>query len=91
MRGESGLVHRGMGAERDHDAQPRDPSGHGPVHRRQQQREGAAPGAVGHDDAEALPVEVDRIELLADERADLLVGENLARSPDQRHGLMIGR
>ena len=39
-----------------------------PCDRRQQQRERAAAGAVGHDHADAAPVERDPVELLAHER-----------------------
>ncbi len=69
----------------------RDPPVERPLHGAEQQRQRAAAGAVGHDHADAAPVQVDRGELLVDERVDLLVGENLECSPDQRHGSTIGR
>ena len=42
------------------------------VHGADEERERAGAGAVGDDDADALPVEVDAAELLLDERRDRL-------------------
>ena len=62
------------------------------VDRRQQQRQRAAAGAVGHEHADAAPVEVHGGELIADERPDLLLGEDaVVRPADDRCGAPAGR
>ncbi len=76
------MLHGGVRAERDQHGQPADPPVERAVHRRQQQRQRAAAGAVRHDDANAAPVQVGAGELLVDERAHLVVGENLVGAAD---------
>jgi len=56
----------------------------GSVHGADEERERAGAGAVGDDDADALPVEVDAAQLLLDERCDRLGSEDTfgAAEPD---------
>src|SRR3712207_8553072 len=64
---------------RSQDGQPGHPAVHRLVDHGQQQRQWAAAGAVGHQDAKTAPVQVNCIELLADECADLFVDRKSTR------------
>ena len=65
--GQVRLAHRGVRAERDQHGDLGRPAVQRLVHRGQQQRQRAAAGAVGHDDAHAAAVEILRGQALRDE------------------------
>jgi hypothetical protein len=64
----------------------------GAVHRAQQQRQRARAGGVGHQHADAAPVERVGRELLVHERRDLVLVEDGRGVPDPRgRGRQAGR
>jgi hypothetical protein len=73
-------MHRGVGTQRDQDRQPADATVQGLVDGAEQQRQWAAPGAVGHQHAHAAAVKVDAGQLFGDESAHLVIGQNGART-----------
>lgn len=72
------LAHHLVRAERDADRHLGGPAGERVTRDPQQQRQGAGPGAVRHDQAHARPVEVGPGQAVEDETADLL---GVSRSP----------
>jgi hypothetical protein len=80
------FAHRRVGAERNQYRDTARPAVQGAVDRGQQQRQRAAARAVGHQHADAAPVEPRRVQLRVHEAADLLVGEQLARTTESRCG-----
>ncbi len=72
------VAHRRVGAQRDEHGQPADAPVQRPVNRRDQQRQRAAAGPVGYQDADAPPVQLRRVEMLAHEPLNIAGLERLA-------------
>ena len=86
MLRERGVAHPRVRSERDEHREPADAAVQGAVDGRQQERQRTAARPVRDEQAHARPVDVEALELVADERADLVIAQHAIGPADAGRG-----